>query len=186
MENKDRLALGIILAFGAVIALASLFLLLILIGLARLSSPFMLFSLGTLFVLATALAIVALKANALGRLKMKRFVSYLDVMHEEDFLDYVARLLGNQGCKTTIVQGCVTGIEIIAEKKGKQYATMAVRSKSPLTEKIVVMASDGSKTHGCFGAMIVTNSSFSDKAKDLARASRIKLVDGEMLKTWAN
>jgi len=186
MENIDRLALGITLALGAVLALVGLLLLLILVGLASPGSPLMLFALGTLFVLAAVLSLVALKANVIGRLKMKRFVSYLDVMHEEDFLDYVARLLGHQGCKTTIVQGSATGIEIIAEKKGKQYATMAVRSKSPLSEKIVTMASDGSKTHGCHGTMIVTNSTFSEKARDLAQSKNIKLIDGEKLKTWAN
>jgi len=119
METKDKFTVSIALALIAVIITKCLLLLLIFTGFALASAPLILI-LGALLLLSIGLGIVAIKADVLSQLRMKRFVSYLDVMHEEDFLDYIARLLNKQGCNTTVIQGCSTGNVIIATKNGKQ------------------------------------------------------------------
>ncbi len=185
MEAQDRKALTIGIALLAVTSVTVLMSLLVFFSVLSLKSPAILFILLALLGASALLLFAAVRADVLERFRFKRFVSYLDVMHEEDFLDYIARLLNGQGCKTTITQGCTTGIEIIADKRGKKYATMAVRSSSPLSAKIVSMANSGAQKHGCQRTMIVTNSLFSQQAKELAKECKVKLVDGPTLLSWA-
>ncbi len=185
MDAQDRKALAIGLALLVVTLVTVALSLLVFLSVLSLKTPSILFLLLVLLVTCSTLLFVAVRADVLERFRFKRFVSHLDVMHEEDFLDYIARLLNRQGCKTTITQGCATGIEIIADKKGRQYATMAVRSSSPLSAKVVSMANSGAQKHGCERTMIVTNSLFSQQAEELAKECKIKLVDGPTLLSWA-
>ena len=73
------------------------------------------------------------------------------------------------------------GVDVTAIKDGKRYAIQCKRYASKVGNAAVQQVYAGKAIYGCDVAVVVTNSSFTDQAKQDACALGVELWDGRML-----
>ncbi len=98
--------------------------------------------------------------------------------HDYEYL--VARYLkghGYTGTKVTKGSGDF-GVDIIAHKGGHKYAVQCKYYSNPVSVGAVQEAVAGKAYYGCDAAMVVTNSTFTKAARELARANGVILLEG--------
>lgn len=98
--------------------------------------------------------------------------------HDYEYL--VARYLkghGYTGAKVTKASGDY-GVDVIAHKGGHKYAVQCKYYSKPVGISAVQEAAAGKAYYGCDAAMVVTNSTFTKAARDLAKATGVILLEG--------
>lgn len=109
----------------------------------------------------------------------------VDSMSGHHFEHYVAALLEHQGFETTVTKGSGDlGVDVIATKGDLRYAVQTKRYTGAIPRTAVSDAVAGMHHYRCNAAMVVTNSRFSEGAKQLARSSGCVLVDRDTLAEW--
>ena len=76
------------------------------------------------------------------------------------------------------------GVDMIANKGEERIAVQCKRSKNPIARKAISDAVAGMKYYKCTRAMVVTNSRFTEDAREFARGTECELVDGTVLEQW--
>ena len=98
--------------------------------------------------------------------------------HDYEYVvaDYL-RSRGYHGVKVTKGSGDF-GVDVIATKHGVKYAVQCKLYSSPVGLSAIQEVVAGKACYGCTGAMVVTNSTFTAAAEDLARRNGVILLDG--------
>lgn len=106
-------------------------------------------------------------------------ISYIDGMDGHDFEHFCADLLrknGFIGVSVTPRPGD-QGVDILAEKDSVKYAIQCKNYASPLGNTPVQEVHAGKTFYGCHVGVVMTNSTFTSGAIDLAKATGILLWD---------
>ncbi len=108
-------------------------------------------------------------------------------MDGHDFEYYVADVLSRNGFSNVVVtKGSGDfGVDITAEKDGEKYAIQCKRYSSPLGLKPIQEVYTGMPYYQCTKGMVITNSSFTAAACELANNTGIILIDGSLLSQMA-
>lgn len=119
----------------------------------------------------------------------KKF-EFIDKMKGLEFEQYVAEILRKQGFKRVSVTKATGdfGVDITCfTKKGKEKIAIQVkRHKSPLSGKAIQEVVAGAKHYNATKTMVITNSTFTPKAKVLAKSNDCELIDRYLLKKWVH
>lgn len=101
-------------------------------------------------------------------------------MDGHDYEYVVARYLkghGYTGAKVTKASGDY-GVDVTAHKGGHTYAVQCKYYSNPVGISAVQEVVAGKAFYGCDAAMVVTNSTFTKAARDLAKANGVILLEG--------
>lgn len=119
----------------------------------------------------------------------KKF-EFIDKMKGLEFEHYVAEILRKQGFKRVSVTKATGdfGVDITCfAKKGKEKIAIQVkRHKSPLSGKAIQEVVAGAKHYNATKTMVITNSTFTPKAKVLAKSNDCELIDRYLLRKWVH
>jgi HJR/Mrr/RecB family endonuclease len=112
--------------------------------------------------------------------------SLVDKMSGIEFERYVANILSRQGYKQIqLTEHYDLGLDIIARKQDVIWGIQVKRYATPVGIAAVRQAVAALQHYECDRAMVITNSSFSPSARDLAASNNCLLVDGQQLLRWA-
>ena len=102
-----------------------------------------------------------------------------------EFEQFIGRLLEAQGyqIRYTAASGDF-GIDLIASRGNEKIAIQAKRYKNAVGQEAVREAIAGMTHYKCTSATVVTNSSYTNFAKQLAKSNNCVLIDGELLGKW--
>jgi len=133
---------------------------------------------GIFFVIKVVVSI----SGKLRRFKRKRRFQDIDTMNGLDFEDYIARLLVDLGCiNVSLTEKYDYGVDIVAEKDGIRWGIQVKRYSGIVKAEAVRQVVTGLKLYSCDRAMVITNSSFSEVAKHLAKSNDCILIDRRKL-----
>lgn len=112
--------------------------------------------------------------------------SEIDTMDGRTFEKYVAELLRSQGYKNVKIVDLRNdiGVDIVAEKSGVRWGIQAKRYSKPVGKRAVSDVVAGLLRHNCKRAMVITNSTFTNKARGLAADHGCALVGRDELAGW--
>ncbi|KZD65987.1 putative Mrr-like endonuclease [Bacillus cereus] len=106
----------------------------------------------------------------------------IDLMTGEEFEKYLADLLKNLGFETKLTKGSGDqGVDIIASRNGNIYAIQAKRYTGTVGNDAVQQAISGKGYIKANEAWVITNSTFTRSAIDLATQTQTKLWDRSKL-----
>ena len=109
----------------------------------------------------------------------------VDTMHGLTFEVYVCKLLENQGYKATNLRASNDfGTDIIAAKGEDKYSIQVKRSKNTITRTAISDAVAGKDYYKCNKSMVVTNSRFTDSAREFAAKTGCILIGRDQLVKW--
>lgn len=135
-----------------------------------------LFALGMLF--------VAYKIFRYVRVTRPLGISGVDEMNGTEFEILVQHLLTSQGYQVKRVGGKNDlGIDLIASNNRHKHAIQVKRWNTPVGMDAIRAAVAGKVHYQCDRAVVITNSSFSWRAKKLASANECALIDRNKLAT---
>jgi HJR/Mrr/RecB family endonuclease len=142
--------------------------------------------------LAIGLLALVLFVKVLGKLVARSAErhfsqSLIGSMSGTEFELYVAQLLPSQGYKhIQLTEHYDFGCDILAEKEGVTWGIQVKRHSSPVKIAAVRQAVGALKHYDCDRAMVITNSSFSGPARELAMSNGCILIDGQQLMRWSS
>ncbi|HUD81717.1 MAG TPA: restriction endonuclease [Patescibacteria group bacterium] len=109
----------------------------------------------------------------------------IDRMTGLEFEHYVAKLLGTKGYNhIRLTEEYDYGVDIIAEKNGIRWGIQVKRYSGLVKADAVRQAVTALKKYHCDRAMVISNSTYSQVAKELARSNNCELVDRNGLLKW--
>ena len=99
-----------------------------------------------------------------------------------EFENFVCSIFEKMGYtpKITPITGD-QGIDVIAEKNGKKIGVQCKRYADKITNKAIQETVSGKAYYGLDKIMVITNSRFTQSAKDLANANDVVLWDRDFL-----
>ena len=107
----------------------------------------------------------------------------LDLMSGDEFEDCVCRLFKRMGYSARVTQHSGDqGVDVIAEKGTAKLAIQAKCYGSAVGNSAVQEAAAGMAYYGCNKAMVVSNSTFTKGASELARANGVVLWGRDVIK----
>lgn len=129
-----------------------------------------------------AMLFVAFKRNQ----KLKAIqLSGVDVMDGFVFEKYVAELLKNQGfANVRLTEKYDLGIDAIADKDGERWGIQIKRNRGKTKAESVRQAVTALNHYQCTRAMVISNSLFTNSARQLAASNKCVLVDRPVLGEW--
>ncbi|MDO9542139.1 MAG: restriction endonuclease [Kiritimatiellia bacterium] len=109
----------------------------------------------------------------------------VDVMPGLTFEKLAGSLLRQQGYKVGNMRASNDyGVDLIANKDKERIAVQVKRSKNKIARKAISDAVAGMKYYNCTKAMVVTNSEFTENAREFARGTECILIDRTILQQW--
>ena len=109
----------------------------------------------------------------------------VDAMAGLAFEKLVASLLERQGYEVGNLRASNDyGVDMIINKGKERIAVQVKRSKNKITRKAISDAVAGMKYYNCAKAMVVTNSEFTEDAREFARGTECILIDRTILQQW--
>ncbi len=125
-----------------------------------------------------------LEAEQERRLRALRMAD-IDNMAGPEFEEYVRRLLVHRRFTARLTRASGDfGVDIVAERDGHKYAIQVKRWSKAVDGDAVREAVAGQRHYGCDRAMAITNSYFTEAAKELARSNHCELIDRDVLAEW--
>ncbi len=123
--------------------------------------------------------------NEAKRLKaLKLSTDEIDTMPGKEFEVYVARWLKDQGYEdVTLTEYYDHGADIIAKKDGIKWGIQVKRYSNIVRLEPIRQAVLALKHYQCDQAMVITNSFYSSRAKELANQHNCVLIDGQYLRS---
>lgn len=119
---------------------------------------------------------------ALSRIYQKIVLKDVDKMDGLDFERYVMVVLRKQGYSNIKpTEKYDYGVDIIAQKDGIKWGIQAKRYSGLVKASAVRQVVTGLSVYGCDRAMVITNSTFSKVAVQLAQSNNCVLVDSWIL-----
>ena len=105
-------------------------------------------------------------------------LSDIDTMDGLVFEKYVANLLKHQGYSSiTLTEQYDYGVDIIATKDNVRWGIQVKRYLGLVKADAVRQVVTGLRVYGCDRAMVITNSTYSRVALELARSNGCELID---------
>lgn len=118
------------------------------------------------------IVIIATNISSQGELGSEE----ISKMSGYEFEHHCALLLRESGFEVTVTQASGDqGVDIVAKKNGDVMAVQCKRQESPVGNKAVQEVSSGRRHYGAHYAVVVTNSTFTQAAKELARTNDVFL-----------
>lgn len=112
-------------------------------------------------------------------------IADVDTMTGSEFEEYVAKLLRHQQFSVTRIGGAGDlGVDLVARAADCSYAVQVKRYTGGVSRRAISDAVAGKQHYKCESAMVITNSYFTQGAKDLAQSTQCELVDRETLADW--
>lgn len=112
-------------------------------------------------------------------------LSGVDVMDGFVFEKYVLELLKHQGyTHARLTEKYDLGIDVIAQKDGEIWGIQVKRNRGKTKAISVRQAVTALSHYKCTRAMVITNSTFTGAAKQLAASNGCKLIDRSVLAQW--
>ena len=109
-------------------------------------------------------------------------MAVIDCMTGLEFERYIAGLLKNQGyTNVRLTEKYDYGVDIIANKDGIRWGIQVKRYSSLVKADAVRQVVTALRSYNCDRAMVVTNSTFSHTANELARSNDCVLIDRNIL-----
>lgn len=165
-QTKSKSDLGEFLANSLIIIIAGYF-----------SSISWLRSLATLLLLA-GLMIIVWRLVRYFKITRPLNIYGVDQMSGVEFERFIEHLLKSQGYEVKRIGGYDDfGVDLIASRGGRRHAIQVKRWNQPVTIEAVRAAIAGMSFHNCDRAVVITNSSFTKPAKDLAAGTNCRLID---------
>lgn len=113
-------------------------------------------------------------AQVVGAAELDR----LDYMDGYDFEDFVGKLYTAQGYSVTVTKKSGDyGVDLLLNGKGRRIAVQVKRWQGSVGVRAIQEALAGKLHYSCNDAMVVTNSTFTKQAKDIAKSTGVQLVD---------
>lgn len=114
-------------------------------------------------------------------------ISKMDDMSGQELEFAIREIYEKRGYTATLTKATGDyGVDIVARHKGKVLAIQAKRYSKPVGVKAVQEVASGCRFYGASDPIVITNSTFTDNAKNLARSLSVKLIDRKDLqKMWA-
>jgi restriction system protein len=110
----------------------------------------------------------------------------IDKMTGIEFERYVVKLLKAKGYShIRLTEEYDYGIDIIAKKDGITWGIQVKRYSKLVKASAVRQVVTALKKYDCDRAMVISNSFYSEVAKELARSNKCELVDRSILTSWA-
>lgn len=107
----------------------------------------------------------------------------IELLNGRDFEIFLVDLLNNLGFRAEITKSSGDqGVDILAKKKGKTYAVQAKRYSGTVGNKAIQEVVSGKEYYDADITWVITNSSFTKSAIDLAAKTNTILWDGSKLK----
>lgn len=101
------------------------------------------------------------------------------------FEEFLADFLQSRGYQAHVTRGSGDqGVDILLTKEGYRIAVQAKLWKSAVSNKAVQEVFSGMTHYNTQEAWVITPSSFTQSAKDLARSTGVSLIDGTQLAQW--
>ena len=146
---------------------------------------------GKYVLIATALVFVLLyilkaKKKLTGKFGINR-VSFneIDQMTGLEFERYLVVLLRNHGFRSIrLTEKYDYGIDIIAMKDGIKWGIQAKRYTGLVDVDAVRQVVTALAKYRCQRSMVITNSYYTEVAKEMARCNKCILIDRDKLKHW--
>ncbi len=114
-------------------------------------------------------------------------IKLIDKMTGLEFEHWVAGLLKNQGYTgVRLTEKYDYGVDIIADKDGIRWGIQVKRYSGLVKADAVRQVVTALKKYDCDKAMVITNSTYSMVAKDLASSNNCVLIDRVMLLQWVH
>ncbi len=105
-------------------------------------------------------------------------LSDVDTMDGLGFEKYIANTLKKQGySNVTLTQQYDYGVDIIANKDGVRWGIQVKRYSGLVKADAARQVVTGLRVYGCERAMVITNSTYSRVALELARSNGCELID---------
>ena len=102
----------------------------------------------------------------------------IDKMDGLDFERYVADLLKQHGFQNvSLTEQYDMGVDIVAEKDGQRWGVQVKRYRGLVKAAAVRQVVTALKFYGCERSMVVTNSTYSNVARQLADSNDCVLID---------
>ncbi len=112
----------------------------------------------------------------------RRSMAGVDGMTGLDFEHHVARLLEQKGfSKVRLTEKYDLGVDIIAYKDGIRWGIQIKRYSGLVKAEAVRQVVTALNHYGCDRAMVITNSSYSHTAEQLAKTNNCLLIDRKLL-----
>jgi len=109
----------------------------------------------------------------------------IDKMTGLEFERYIVGLLKAQGyTNIKLTEEFDYGIDIIANKGTIRWGIQVKRYSGLVKADAVRQVVTALKKYNCERSMVITNSKFSEVARELAKSNNCVLVDGETLSRW--
>lgn len=106
----------------------------------------------------------------------------IDLFSGEEFEKYLADLLKSLGFRTELTKGSGDqGVDILAFRQNKKYVIQAKRYKSTVGNAAVQQVVAGKAYYGADESWVITNSTYTKGAIELANTTNTKLWDREKL-----
>lgn len=123
-----------------------------------------------------------LKNLAVNDDSTKITIGDIDIMSGSEFEQYIAKLFKSYGYKTEVTKASGDqGIDVIAEKNGTKYAIQAKCYNFPVGNHAIMEAVAGAKYYDADQIMVITNSTFTKSAIELAQKNNVHLWDRKVL-----
>ncbi len=121
--------------------------------------------------------------NKKKKTKKSPSMTEIDAMNGHEFEYFCAELLRKNGFrKVSVTPGSGDqGVDVIAVKGTARYAIQCKRYASPLGNKPVQEVYTGKAFYGCRYGVVMTNSTFTPHAKDLAKKTGVLLWDRKII-----
>lgn len=113
----------------------------------------------------------------------KTNIDDIDLMTGSEFETFIADLFSKKGYTTTVTKASGDqGIDVIAERNDTKIGIQVKCYSGTVGNSAIQEAVAGKSFYSCDKAMVITNSSFTSSAIDLAQANDVILWDREILK----
>lgn len=110
-------------------------------------------------------------------------ISDVDSMNGVEFEEFVAKMFDKLGYTTEVTKASGDqGVDVIAKKNGKVLGIQAKCYSGVVGNHAIMEVVAGMKYYECNCCVVVTNSTFTAAAKELAKANRVELWDRNDLK----
>lgn len=141
---------------------------------------------GFLIIFGLGAFLLALITNILKDRKLRRSgMLQVDQMKGKEFEDYLRVLFLEQGYQVQMTPTTGDyGADLILSKSGQRIAVQAKRYKKNVGLKAVQEVSTAKLHYKADECWVVTNSGYTEPAKNLAASNGVKLVDRVILMKW--
>jgi HJR/Mrr/RecB family endonuclease len=120
-----------------------------------------------------------------GRNIRKKYLE-IDRLSGPEFEQYIASILPAQGfSQITLTEHYDRGIDIIAMKDGLRWGIQIKRFSGPVGIGAIRQAVGAMAYYDCDMTMVITNSEFTSRAKELAISNNCSLIEGKDLRRWS-